>query len=457
MDDNKNTTQNTQTSILSPFGDTPQPISPTPDTVEEKPAFLSADATPPSDPPATGNTFVVTPPSGNNFTKSKFAAMIGIVVLLVGIGTSVALVGTQQLTRTRAWDCGHYVFNVSQTGSVTLDTTGNTRNSEPAQAATVFINGNNVRTFQIPQVSPNQQITLGDVTVPTDGNFTWRVEGALDCESSGRYGGQTTQGSIRVCKVIEKCGQVMSNWTTLPSTSFSVTVRKPNSNYTETVNFSTLENPNTTLANGMAANCKQLTGPITRNTGTTTTYFYTEETISPAHSSWTPVKYNDGYIDQSINSFYTYGDFEGNVDADGYILLTDSRPDRTLAILNGQKCSTSTPTPTPTASPSPTPTGNVTAQCVEIKAFDANWNQLTTSDLTSLEAGDVIRLTVKGLSSGGTFDKARFTINGNLRAEVTQKRPSTQEFYDEYTIPAGTTTFNVQAEIHSVQLNQWFK
>lgn len=128
--------------------------------------------------------------------------------------------------------------------------------------------------------------------------------------------------------------------------------------------------------------------------------------------------------------------------------------------------STPTPTqgPTPTASPSPTstPTPTVTptpppigAACLDVKAYDSQWNQLASSDLSNLKTGDLVRLTVGGTTTSGSFDKARFTVNGVTEAEVTAKRPGTDEFFDEYVIPEGTTSFNVSAQIHHSVLG-WF-
>lgn len=127
---------------------------------------------------------------------------------------------------------------------------------------------------------------------------------------------------------------------------------------------------------------------------------------------------------------------------------------------------TPTPTkgPTPTASPSPTstPTPTVTptpppigAACLDVKAYDSQWNQLASSNLSNLKAGNVVRFTVGGTTTSGSFDKARFTVNGVARAEVTGKRPETDEFFDEYVIPEGTTGFTVSAQIHHSVLG-WF-
>ncbi|HEX6976937.1 MAG TPA: hypothetical protein VF185_01075 [Patescibacteria group bacterium] len=117
-------------------------------------------------------------------------------------------------------------------------------------------------------------------------------------------------------------------------------------------------------------------------------------------------------------------------------------------------------TPTTGGGTTPTnPPGSTapsTAQCQAVKAYDTNWNLLTTTQLSALKAGDKVRFTVTGTTTSGVFDKARFTINGTLRPEVTTTKPAaTQEFYDEYTIPVGVTSFTVTAQIHHAALNTW--
>lgn len=96
------------------------------------------------------------------------------------------------------------------------------------------------------------------------------------------------------------------------------------------------------------------------------------------------------------------------------------------------------------------------AQCVDVKAYTTEWQLLEASDLALLQPGDVVRLTVRGSTTSGVFDKARFTINGDRRAEVTGKRPQTEEFFDEYTVPEGVTSFSVDAEVHHQGLDTWF-
>ncbi len=101
-------------------------------------------------------------------------------------------------------------------------------------------------------------------------------------------------------------------------------------------------------------------------------------------------------------------------------------------------------TPPPGDKGTPPP---ITAQCLNVKAFNANFVQLTPTQLTQLKAGDKVRFTVGGQATGGSFQKARFTVNGTLRPEVTGKRPGTEEFFDEFTIPAGVTSFSISAQI----------
>jgi len=116
------------------------------------------------------------------------------------------------------------------------------------------------------------------------------------------------------------------------------------------------------------------------------------------------------------------------------------------------------PTTTPTNTPTPTPTLPPTAQCIEIKIYDTNWNILTPTQLVNLSAGDRVRFAVLGSSTAGIFDKAIFSINGVLTPEVTQKKPSTEEFYYEYTITEADlgTTFTVKAWLHHAGLDSWF-
>lgn len=116
-----------------------------------------------------------------------------------------------------------------------------------------------------------------------------------------------------------------------------------------------------------------------------------------------------------------------------------------------------TPTPTTRITSTPTPTlpPQVSAQCFDVKAYDTNWNLLTASELQNLEAGNRVRFAVAGTATSGFFDKAQFTINGTTRLEITSKKPGSDEFYDEYLIPTGVTTFTVSAKIHHSTLG-WF-
>jgi len=106
-------------------------------------------------------------------------------------------------------------------------------------------------------------------------------------------------------------------------------------------------------------------------------------------------------------------------------------------------CGASKPPP-----PTTPPSKDVTAQCMNIRAFDTDWNELSTTELGELRVGDSVRFTVAGTTNSGTIGKARFIINGVTRAAVTQKRPGSNEFYDEYIIPEGTTSFSIRAQLN---------
>ncbi len=101
-------------------------------------------------------------------------------------------------------------------------------------------------------------------------------------------------------------------------------------------------------------------------------------------------------------------------------------------------------------------TAQETAKCVDIKAYDENWTALSATELTNLKVGSVVRFAVKGSTSTGAFSKARFKINGVVGTEVTTKRPTSEDFYTEYTVPKGTTTFTISAELFHNTFNQWF-
>ena len=129
---------------------------------------------------------------------------------------------------------------------------------------------------------------------------------------------------------------------------------------------------------------------------------------------------------------------------------------------NGSYEATSTPTPiltespTPTITSSPTPTTtSISASCSTVKAYDNDWNSLSSFDLSTLKTGNIVHFTVSGTATSGVIDKAKFTINGISFGETTNKKPGTDEFYVEYTIPEGVVSFTVDAQIHHSQLG-WF-
>lgn len=129
-------------------------------------------------------------------------------------------------------------------------------------------------------------------------------------------------------------------------------------------------------------------------------------------------------------------------------------------------CSSSTPTPggggggstpTPGGGTGPTSTPAPAAYCQNILAYDTNWTRLTNQQLATTVAGDQLYYCVSGYANTGTFDKARFTINGVLYPDTTLLRPgSTADYCYQYKVPANVYSFNVQGEVHNTVLG-WFK
>jgi hypothetical protein len=106
-------------------------------------------------------------------------------------------------------------------------------------------------------------------------------------------------------------------------------------------------------------------------------------------------------------------------------------------------------------SDTPPPSTSSTASCQNVKAYSSVWTPLTSADLSALSTGTVVNFCVTGTTTSGTFDKAKFTINGTVQAETTAIRPSSTDFCQSYTIPVGVSVFNVSAQIHHATLG-WF-
>jgi len=126
-------------------------------------------------------------PAHKSSSHKNLLIIIGLLVLITGIIAAVILVQTRQQANIKAWDCDKYNFLVTSIGSVTV--TNDQTVSEPAQKATVYINGSPLATFDVPALEPGQSQTLGTVDVPPSGEFTWSVVGSSDCSDSGSYQG----------------------------------------------------------------------------------------------------------------------------------------------------------------------------------------------------------------------------------------------------------------------------
>ena len=163
----------------------------TPDTSSVVPAFMATEPTPntPSTTPVS-NVVSSQSPSRSRLNKKSGLAIGGVLVLVIGMITSIILVTRQQRIATQAWDCSKYIFNVSQTGEVTAKLDSSYQyNSEKAQSAVVSINGQAIATLSVPEIQKGQTLTIGKVEVPS-GSFTWNVQGESDCSNNGNYQAQ---------------------------------------------------------------------------------------------------------------------------------------------------------------------------------------------------------------------------------------------------------------------------
>lgn len=110
------------------------------------------------------------------------------------------------------------------------------------------------------------------------------------------------------------------------------------------------------------------------------------------------------------------------------------------------------PEPTPEPTPPPTTPPSISASCQNVKAYSSTWTLLTNTQLSQLKVGDSVNFCVTGVATGGSFNKAKFTINNVAQAETTTVRPSSTDFCQPYVIPAATTNFSVKAQINHVTL-----
>lgn len=128
----------------------------------------------------------------------------------------------------------------------------------------------------------------------------------------------------------------------------------------------------------------------------------------------------------------------------------------TGGLLTWASKSASTPCTTTSTPPDGEPPG-LTAQCIEVLAFNESGTKLTATELALLNEGDTIVLAVRGNTSKGQITKARFRINGTQRPEVVTKQNigGVEYFADIYTIPSGVTQFSIGGQIfHSTA--GWF-
>lgn len=96
-----------------------------------------------------------------------------------------------------------------------------------------------------------------------------------------------------------------------------------------------------------------------------------------------------------------------------------------------------------------------TGQCLSVKAYNTNWSEIPTADLSKLKAGDSVNFCVAG--SGGTFDKAQFWVTGVAQAITTTKGQglAANSFCQSVGITDQTTNVDIKAKIHDSVTDTW--
>lgn len=92
---------------------------------------------------------------------------------------------------------------------------------------------------------------------------------------------------------------------------------------------------------------------------------------------------------------------------------------------------------------------SVAPYCAMVNVYDTTWASITS---TSLKPGETYRFSVKG-SPDGSMVKARFIFtlsSGAVETKegITTKKPDTNEYYVEYTVPENTKTLDVKAWVN---------
>lgn len=467
-----------------PFPTEQQSGIPVPPKDEDKEDNLSSNKPEPESPPPPPNSgagippVVTTPKPKRKFGGKKIVATIlGLLLLVGGIGAGVILVQNQQDIRNRAGSC-----TVGYTG-----TTGECRNGKTCRTYRFSDCTTEVRcdgpscSGSSPRFSPTSDNGGGgggggggssgvaDGTCLGPGQTCSSGKSYFDTSCSNTETRCGTQNSNPGYTCREDCynaGGSGAECSSLPSCSYTTNACTAAGGTCITANNCTFNGR--TAVNG-GSGCGNASQVCCSSSSSTTPVGSTSPTT--------------GYCDRSAPDVAPGPNNKYCTDVEeGYGCVTRSGVSGSCKIIDGSlgantecKCATGTtttiasPVSSPTSGGGSSPNPSLAAQCLNVQVYDTNWQQLTGTQLSSLKAGDKIRFVVSGTTNTRGLDKARFTVNGVTRPEVTTsvrpennptfKAPSTDtnavNYYDEYTIPQGVTSFTVQAELHHTTLG-WF-
>jgi len=198
------------------------------------------------------------------------------------------------------------------------------------------------------------QQTGWEMTEPNFGGGCRDIFVTEDSQVTANFGNRQI-GKIKVCKVIANPNGDIVNGSDVAGSSFSISGWEgtiPSGKTTSdglipTSDFTTALNFNADVFSSMSGDDAQC---ITYENLPLGNYFYLDESIPS--SGWEKPKYNDQFKTpvSDLSTFYEFSgqlfdtnlsnDEERNKDADGHIVLSKSRPERTLVILNQYKPTT---------------------------------------------------------------------------------------------------------------------
>jgi len=180
---------------------TPAPFPPnTPPSFPQATPVASPVAQAPSPSPAPSNEPIVTHPKSGGKGKIIIFVGIALLILVIALGATAFLLTNRNKNSSSSSQisCSEYSYSIAKDGVVSIINNG--VNSIPAQEAIVFVDSIEYPSLNYTEIAAGQSMAVGEVTVPSDGSFTWQITDPLGCSSSGEY----------LSEVIAQCREIIA-------------------------------------------------------------------------------------------------------------------------------------------------------------------------------------------------------------------------------------------------------